>query len=309
MDFSEEDEAEETTDEDGDSMDFDVDGDGEGLGKLSDEGEQSVAIVTMPSANMNEELYRRVHEELERFSGTVTNIKPVSGSAVQAEIEKQGGDECIVETICLAEIGENAGVDRILVTRLKASDSGLELATDYFDVKDRLFLKYNSTKNLSGDDAVVEAIEPALKIIFEVRDLVNTPDYYEDKNDGTFQTIAAWSTAGLSLASLGAGIYFGLEASDLESKLVESPQSGTIYNMTQKEAAEKLRETESAATTANIFYGVSAGLAIASGILFYIQGGSDVATQEELDARAPTHFRFAPVVTKHSVGFGAGFDF
>ena len=313
MDFSEEDVKKAEPDEgdgDGDGMDFDIDGDGKELGTLSDEGPQNVAIVALPGEFMNPELHARIQEELDRYAATVTNIKAVSGSAVQAEIEKRGGDECLNEPICLSEVGESVGVDRILSARVRKDDAGsLELATDYFDVEDHLYLNYDSVKGLSGDDAIVAAIEPSLKVLLDVRDLVATPDYVDDRGDGTFQTILAWSTGGLAIASLGAGIFFGLDAASQESDLEALPKSGDVFNITQKDAAVKIREAESTAVTANIFFGVAAGLAIASGILFYIQGGSDVATQEELDASLPSDFQFAPIITKHSVGFGAGFSF
>lgn len=311
MDFGEEEAEEkvETEEEEGDGMDFGADS-GENLGTLSDEGTQNVAVVAIRSEFLKDELYTKVQNELERFAATVTNIKVVTGTSIASELEKRGGDECINEPICLSEVGVAASVDRILTARVRSDEAGnLELATDYFDVEDRLYLKYDSVKGLSGDDNIVAAIEPSLKILLDVRDLVKSPDYVDDAGDGTFQTILAWSTGGLAIASLGAGIFFGLEASSLESELEESAKVGDVYNMTQKEAAVKIRDAESTAVTANIFYGVAAGLAIASGVLFYIQGGSDVATQEELDASLPSNFKIAPIVTKHSVGFGGGFNF
>ncbi len=310
MDFDEEEVESAEPEEEAEGMDFGSDGDDTSMGTLSDEGTQNVAVVAIRSENLKDELLSRVQNELERFAATVTNIKVVTGTSIQSELEKRGGDECLNEPICLSEVGSAAGVDRILTARIRPDQAGaLELATDYFDVEDRLYIKYDSVKGLSGDDNIVSAIEPSLKVLLDVRDLVARPDYVDDAGDGTFQTILAWSTGVLAVGALGAGIYFGLEASAMESDLEESPKTGDVYDMTQKEAAVKIRDAETTAVTANIFYGVAAGLAIASGILFYIQGGSDVATQEELDASLPSNFKLAPMITKHSVGFGGGFNF
>ncbi|MBW2731268.1 MAG: hypothetical protein JRH20_02685 [Deltaproteobacteria bacterium] len=96
----------------------------------------------------------------------------------------------------------------------------------------------------------------------------------------------AWTATGLTVASLGGAITFGVVSSSSAS----DAESDTI---TQVEAWKHQDQAQRNATMANIFFGVSGALAIASGVLFYLEYRQDMG--ERSHAPAPkTSMRLLP---------------
>lgn len=277
----------------------------------SDTDEKQVAVVAIPGEQMDSERRQKVQAEMERVAGGITAITMLSGSSVLGALEASGGDACVQEPLCLADVGEQAGVERILVARIVEKDDGLELKVDYFDVDDKLFIRYENTGGLGGTGAIVSAVEPALNKIFDVRQLGQGEEFQGEEDSSTVQTVIAFGTGGLAVGSLIAGIIFGSQAKSTENEVEGSPQSGGVYNYTQVEARDAIRPAESKATTANVFYGLAVGLAGVSALFFIIRGGSDVdeGEQAKLKKKKIRDLQIAPAVTSHGVGFGAGFRF
>lgn len=73
-----------------------------------------------------------------------------------------------------------------------------------------------------------------------------------------------WTAAGLAVASLGGAIAFGVVSSSSVSD-AENP------DITQVDAWKLRDEAQRNATMANVFFGVSGALAIASGVLIYLE--------------------------------------
>lgn len=311
FEFGEEDVEEVPEDEGGMSFgEDDVDAVEEGGVYAEEEGATPmVAIVAVPGPHMEPDRRAEVQAEMSRVMEDVPGFIAVGPEAVLPGLEQRGKETCVSEPLCLAEVGREANVDRILVVRVVERPEGLELATDLFDVRDKLFMKYHTETGLSGTGGLVEAVRPSLYDVFDVRVRRGDPDYVGEEDTGVVQTVAAYGTAGLSVVALGLGIVFGLDASSIEDEVTSSPRNADgTYQMTQVQAQERLREADSAAVTANIFYGLAAGLAITSGILFFIDSGSDVASEEELRGGLQD-LRLAPTVSADGMGVGASFRF
>ena len=271
----------------------------------TEEEKPQVALVVIPTADV--ERNRDLQAELNKVGGDIPGIVTMGPETVLPGLQQREAEQCVTDPICLGAVGDEGKVGRILILRVKEGDSGLELNADYFDVQDRLFVKYHTVKGLSSTSDLVEAVEPALNEIFSIRPDDGSKDYVGKEDTGIVQDIVAFGAAGLAVAAFGGGIAMGLKASGKEQE-VEDTKSGDGYTMTQVEADAILREADDAATTANILYGLSAALAVTSAVFFFIRGGSDVADDQK-NASLIHDFQIAPIITETGAGFGAGFRF
>jgi hypothetical protein len=313
MDFGVEEveEEEEETDEDDGTMTFGEDelaAEPDSMG--DDDTSFTLAVVAVPT----EELSRDERVELQQKMRQAVSLDPAyqaqDGSEVLIGLEDAGVASCITEPLCLSGVGQDAGVERILLGRVERTSRGLALNVDLFDVTDKLFVKYTSKGRLGNFDAVMDAVEPAMKEIFDIRVERAGPNYGDETDTGTVQTVLAYSTAGLAVASLGAGIYFGMQAADGEDAILAQKDSDGRFEITQKQAQQQVRDVEDDALTANVLYGASAGLAVISGILFYVKSGSDVAAPEgRRRAGILERIDIQPKVGAGEVGLGAAFSF
>ena len=276
----------------------------------SDTEEKQVAVVAVPGEHMDADRRQKVQAEMERVAGAIPAITMLSGSSVLGTLEASGGDACVQEPLCLADVGEQAGVERILVARVVELPSGLELKIDYFDVDDKLFIRFDNTSRLGGTPSIVNAVEPSLNKIFDVRSFVQGQETTGDEDTGVVQTAIAFGSGGLAVASLVAAIIFGSQAKKIEREVTDSPRNGDVYAYTQVEARDAIRPAEAKATTANVFYGLAVGLAGVSVLFFLIRGGSDVAEDEATaSTKKIRDLQIAPAVTSDGLGFGASFRF
>lgn len=281
----------------------------------ADTDESQVAVVAVPGPAMDSDRRSKVQSEMESVAGKVPGITVLSGSSVLGALEASGGEACVAEPLCLADVGEQAGVQRILLARVVEKPDGLELKVDYFDVDDKLFIKFENTGGLGGTGQIVNAVEPSLNEIFDVRQVRRGDTGVGDEDSSVVQTVLAYGTAGLAVASLAGGIVFGIQAKNIEKEVEARPRNGDVYEMTQVEAREAIRPAEAKATTANVFYGLAIGLGAVSALLFYIKGGSDVAEGETAvnttqKKKRIKDLQIAPAVTADGgFGVGAGFRF
>lgn len=293
--------------EDGDGMTFTSDD----LSKEDkvEEKMPNVAIVAVPGPNMDPERRAEVQARMLEVGRNFTKIVVVGPESVLPGLESRRIEDCVTDPICLGSVGEDAQVDRIVLGRVRQTTEGIEFGVDYFDVNDRLFIAYDVNKNVSSTSSIVDAVEPSMRAVFGIRDSGPGPNYVGSEDAGIIQDIVAYGAAGLAAVSLGAGIYFGLDASAKEDEVVNgSKNMAGVYALTQKEASEKLREAESSATTANVFYGLATALTVTSVVFFIIKGGSDVG-EERASSDLIHDFNFAPIFTETGAGFGASFAF
>lgn len=313
MDFGGDDGAEWDEEE---GMDFGGDDGGMDFGQdevvAQDDARQNytVAVVVIPSDALDSAQRRELQAKLQGALKLKPNYEAQNSEAVLNALDANGMDTCVSEPLCLASAGVDGGVDRILMGRVRNTPAGLAFNVDLFDVENKLFVQYTSVNRLANFDAVLESVEPAMKNIFNIRVTREQPNYGDETSSGTVQRVIAYSAAGLAVAALAGGIYFGLDASSIEDDLMAKKNASGGFDLSQVEADRRMRDAQGSALTANILYGASAGLAIVSGILFYVQSGSDVSSGDpRRRAGILETLEIAPQVGRGTVGMGAGFSF
>jgi hypothetical protein len=272
-------------------------------------GAPNIAAVAIPSADLDGANRVAVQSELRKAMDRVPNVVVYGDSSVLPALEDRDPASCSREPLCLAAVGRTAGVDRIVQARVTRAGSGYRLDLDHFDVQERLFIKYHSASNLSNMDAVLKAIQPGVNDLFNIR-APRGPDPFVDDRQIDMKRIMAYTTAGLSVASLGAGVFFGtrVNAGKDEFESFARNPDGSYTNLTQRQAQERIREIEANALTANVFFGLSAGLAVTSGLLFFIKGDDG---EERASLETPWHKRIelSPTVSAGGAGVGARMSF
>ncbi len=266
-----------------------------------------VAIVSIPSDNNDPDRRSEIQAKMLEFAKSVPSIIVVGPETVLPGLQNREISECVTNSLCLGSVGDEAQVDRIILTRVKTgADGSLQLDTDYFEVHDRLFIRSDSQKGRSGTSDLVDAVVPSMKNVLDIRDGSGKQQYVGKEDSSMVQSIVAYGAAGLAVACLGAGIYFGMDASSQVDDFEGAKLADGRYPFTQRKAQEMIRDAESSATTANVFYGLTAALTVTSVVFFLIQGGSDVAADQ---GRAINDFHISPVITEAGAGVGAGFTF
>ncbi|MFU8803083.1 MAG: hypothetical protein ACNA8W_04660 [Bradymonadaceae bacterium] len=269
----------------------------------------SIAVVTIPGPDLQGADRIAVQNELRRVMDTIPNVVVYGESAVLPALEDRGALTCAREALCLAGIGRNAGVDRIIQARVSRGDGGYRLDIDYFDVADRLFLRYHSSPGLSNMNAVVARVQPGLHEIFNIRG-PRGPDPYADDRDVDIKRIMAYTTGGLSVITFGSAIYFGTRVSAARTELegFERNNNGHYTNLTQVEAQNRVRDMEGNALAANVLYGLTVLLGGASALLFIIEG-DDAEAQVNLDTPWHKRIQVTPSVSVDGAGVGARLNF
>ncbi|MEZ4460971.1 MAG: hypothetical protein R3E66_14845 [bacterium] len=265
-----------------------------------------VAIVSIPSEANDAERRGEIQAKMLEFAKSVPSIMVAGPETVLPGLQSRTIEECVTEPICLGAVGDEAQVDRIILTRVKQTEEGLQLDTDYFDVQDRLFIRYDSKKGLGSTSDIVDAVVPSMKVVLDIRDGSGKQEYVGNEDASLVQSIVAYGAAGLAVACLGAGIYFGMDSSSQVDDFNAAKNADGKFPFSQKAAQQKLQDAESSATTANVFYGLAAAMTVTSVVFFLIEGGSDISADQE---RAINDFQIAPVITEAGAGVGAGFKF
>jgi hypothetical protein len=292
-------------DDDGGGLEFTSDDLSEEDTKVEEKIPQ-VAVVSIPSDDNDPERRAEIQAKMLEFAKSVPKILVAGPETVLPGLQGRDLATCVTDPICLGSVGDEAQVDRILLTRVKSGPDGLQLDTDYFEVQDRLFIRYDSKKGLSGTSDLVDAVVPSMKNVLDIRDGSGKQTYVGKEDSSMVQNIVAYGAAGLAAACLGAGIYFGMDASSQVDDFEAAKRADGTYPFTQKTAQDMIRDAESSATTANVFYGLTAALTVTSVVFFLIKGGSDVSDNQE---RTINDFHISPVITEAGAGVGAGFTF
>lgn len=263
-----------------------------------------VGVVAVPNDDITDVQRDELQDALRAAADEIPEINTYGDADLLSRLEERGPDYCSRESLCLASVGESAGVQRILQVRVEPDNGTYRLDIDYFDVNDRLFVAYHSNSGLGDLDDVIEAIQPGVDDIFGIRRGVDDDPFVDDR-DVDVVSVMAYSTAGAAVASLGTGILFGLSASGQEAEIEDARgDDGQFTGMTQREVHDLQRSMENTALTANVFYGLSAALAAASVGLFVLDAGGD----EPIDG-AERAVEFTPHIGGDRVGFGARLQF
>jgi hypothetical protein len=114
----------------------------------------------------------------------------------------------------------------------------------------------------------------------------------EGAEGSSLKPILGLALAGAGLVSLGAGVYFGLEAKDTDDEAEElCPRSRECEN---QEGLELTEDAQSEALTANILYGVGGAAIIAGAILYFTADDSSDGAQAERPAFSVGSARIRP---------------
>lgn len=283
---------------------------GESEGENLDQEEKKetplVGFVAVPSDALDSGQRGKLQNKLTEALRNIPDIKLEMGPAVLNALKKRTVATCVTEPLCLGSVGEKVGVERLVIAMVEEGSRGMELEVNYFHVNDRLFIKSETVRRLGNVNEVLSEVTPAVKKVFGVRQERDDQDYAE-QNKGLAQTVTAIGCGVLSAGALTGGILFGNQASSIEETLNNKLKNEGVHEIKQKKAKQLYSDAQGKAATANIFYGLSGAFAVASGVLFIIDPGSDVSD----DRRADLFERLdvTPSVGRSGAGFSASFDF
>ena len=305
--------------DDGDSMDFSEDeasmdfSEDEAEAVIPTEGMVITGVILPSDPDVSAAVTQRMSDvllnELDKLEGyqNTSNIELVNKFS---GLGQQGSQDCLYNPMCLSRLGKELGLQRMVVGRLGGYDGDYSLNMDLVNVEEGTVEDYVSRSIRGGEAELKEMIVSAVPRLFKVRlskksdgQVVPVPEI------GPVQKTLAWSSAGLSLACIGVGVFFGLEAADIESGLEDGSRVSnggiSVLATTQVEAQVLVEDAESKALLANVFYGAGVAMALTSALLFFIRPGSDIATEQELSGGVD--FSIEPMVGADSAGLSAGF--
>ena len=272
-----------------------------------------VGVVAVPGDDITDDERDQVQDALREAADEVPEITTYGDTDLLPRLVERDPAYCSREALCLAGVGSDAGVERIVQARVEHDDGAdtLRLDIDYFDVDDRLFVAYHSNAGLSDLDEVLEAVGPGVDDIFGIRRDVDDDIYFDDR-DVNIQSIVGYTSSGLAVASLVTGIIFGARASGQESDLEQlRNEDGEFPETTHAEVRSQQRSMENSAVTANVFYGLAVGFG-ALGAGMFLLGGGDDAGQADADAGELPWYRaveWTPRIDGDGIGVGTRLQF
>lgn len=273
----------------------------------SDKG-RVMSVLALPSGALDSEQLGKLQAAMMKASQLATQYDGTSGTGLIAPLEENNLDDCVRNQLCLGGVGTDAKSDYILMGRTTKIGEKYTFTMDLFDVREKLFIKSKTYEDLDDFDDVLDVVVPGARSVFDIRERVKGPQVGVDVERSTIQTVFAVTSGVLSLACIGGGVYYGLQAADEEQAIKDMPKNadGRYEDLTQAQARQMLQDAGSTATSANIFYGLGIALGAASAALFFIDFGSDV---DASDSATISDVMVAPSVSADSVGVGTMFRF
>ncbi len=247
--------------------------------------------------------------------GTLPGYVTVSNAPLRAEFDIMGArlaQECALDPVCLGRYGRNLGIDKIVVGRAEGSGANWSTTIDLVDAGSSAIENYRYFTTEPRAAAIEGALTPQLRTLFGLRP-VDTGGVARRTGPSPAQRAMAWTTLGLSVAALGAGVAFGLQASgtsdDLDNcTLLDGADGSVVCDITQVEAQQMIDDGKRQALMSNIFLGSGLFLGVTSIILFVITPGGDIDEDADL-AQAPRRLRLAPSVTRDGFGVAGSLSF
>ena len=272
----------------------------------------TVGLVAVPGDAMSSTQRANLREKLVSAMQPVPEIDLDSGQAVLEALRKRNVPSCVTEPLCLGSVGGEADVDRIVMARVNQKDEELQLDIDYFNVSDRLFVRYKSVQNLGSFDDVVGAVEPTIKEMFDLNQPQQGSEPGPRPRSSKALKIVGFSSIALSAGALTAGILFGVRANTLEQDL-KGRKSDGAYNVTQVAAQQQLNQSQNKAGLATGFYIASGVLAAAGGTFLFLGSGPSgteqpPADQTTAELNSPS-WQVTPTAGRDGVGVRAQFQF
>jgi len=277
-----------------------------------------VTGLVVPNENLDSRTAELLSDLLVDELGTIDIVTVVDNIDLRDEFEIMGSElatECAFDPVCLGRIGWDIGLDQVVIGRSTPSrtESDVTFTLDLIDLESRSVLRYRSVEVDNNLTAIGQVISRQLPFLFEIRegptDVVDGPT-----GPSPVQVGMAWTTLGLGVVSLGVGVYFGIDASNLEDEVRNGDlREGDVYIAyiaTQRGAQSTLDEAADSALLANVFLGTGVALLGVSALLFLITPGSDIDTQAEtMSQRRIEPPVFSPTVVSGGWGVSGQMEF
>jgi hypothetical protein len=243
----------------------------------------------------------------------------VEAIPIQEKLAAMSEDEridCMSSPECLAAMGKEIGAANIVVGRINTvgrerpsiSFDLIEVSTAtskntmYFETQNRL---RKQEQDISGALVRLFNIDTG-----DLSSLLTQREVEESAPLPLAQLISGIAVGAVALGAIGTGIYFGLQAKDLDDKVKKSIdenaaiKGGTHWGdvASQKKAKDDYDKATDYAMLANILYAGGAVLAVVSVILFLVRSDKD----EDIFAN---ELYVSPAVGSEGGGVVAGFTF
>ncbi len=269
-----------------------------------------------------DQLTRVLNEKL----GDLVEYSSRGNDGILEEFDIMGPElagECAFDPVCMGRVGQQIGVDYIVVGRVERSEDG-----DWTTTLDLMNTGLSSIDNFvffktdGRTAAVQEEIPDQILRLFRIRnDLVSGRD---EATRGGVQKALAWTTLALGVGAIGAGTYFGLDYGsqrrDIEDWPVLVDDNGEplrdrgnrlIYDRSMVETQTAIDDADKSKSLSLILGGVGAGLLVTSVVLFVVTPGEDI--YEEADGEASNRrrrsFALAPVIGPDLAGVTTHLNF
>lgn len=281
----------------------------------SDDGPPTVGIAAVPTETISSSQRSRAQNKLRGAMEKVPDVELQSGPAVLEALKKRTVATCVTEPLCLGSVGEEAGVDRLVLVRIVEDQGSPQLNIDYFNVSERLFIRYETVSDVTSVGQAIGAIEPAIGRLFELGQREGGQEYAE-QDRGAANQILGFVSAGLSAVAIGSGVVLGVQAQNLQGEYNNKEQVDgqfTDPNFTPRAARDLRERAQSRAQTANILYGLGVAFAGGSAALFLLDSGGESEESSGRAAReedgASRSVRVAPILGDDRAGLRADFRF
>lgn len=276
----------------------------------------TVTGLFVPGTALAPELADLLTQTLLTELGTIEGYQTVGNDALRTEFEIMGADlayECAFDPVCLGRYGRQLGLGKIVVGRVEAArDGGWETTIDLVDAATSTIENYRFFTTPARLADVQTALVPQLRLLFGLRP-IGAGGGNVRSGPSPVQRGMAWTTLGLGVASIGAGVAFGLQANSIRNELedcalVETAGAGFVCEITQTAARDRIDDGKKAALLSNVFLGTGLFLSAGSIVLFTVTPGGDIDEDADL-ASAPREFRVRPVVSHTQVGLSGSIRF
>jgi hypothetical protein len=312
MDFSEPVEFEEE-----EVLDFSEDGwdDGAAQDDAVAAGEDTITGLIVPSEDLAGPLADQLTNVLLDELGSLDRGTVVSNESLRQEFEIMGAElamECAFDPVCLGRYGQRLGLTRIVVGRVEATlTGGWGTTIDLFETGTSSIVNYRYFETEARTVSVQEALPAQLRQLFGIRQ-ERASGGAGRTGPSPVQVGMAWTTAGLAVGSLAAGIAFGVKArsgeSDIEDcTLVDTFDGGVTCDLTQREARPIIDDAKSNALLSNIFLGSGLFLGAISIVLFTVTPGGDI--DEDVASRRQDRWRLTPSASRDGFGLHGAWTF
>lgn len=275
----------------------------------------TVTALMIPGETLAPQLADFLTESLLREVGALEGYEVVSNQGLRDEFEIMGAElalECAFDPICLGRYGRQLGLSRVVIGRVNAAEGEMWGTTiDLVDTENSAITNYRYFETEARAAAVDVALGAQVRQLFGIRE-AREDAVVGRTGPSVGQKVAAWSTAGLAVGAIGAGIAFGLQSRSIQDDL-ENCDTVTAYDgedvcdLTQRDGQSEIDDGKRAALLSNVFIGTGLMLGVVSTVLFTVTPGGDI--DEAAETARVSDVRIAPTAGPDSVGLSGSLRF